>query len=178
MKIWIAAAICAATACTLSVATTPAAAQQMVTSSDGTYTLKLISTVADEAISFGLWDPPSYVYVNDISLTTGGGPNLLYLANWQDLGGPGFCCSGISDDGSQAGVLASGSYGPYTVFRQAVSGLTPGALYDLTYTISNSYGYSQDAAVSVPEPAAWGLMLLGLGLAGAAVRGRRVAVSS
>ena len=39
--------------------------------------------------------------------------------------------------------------------------------------LSDSYFLATTGSVSVPEPAAWALMIMGFGLVGAAIRGRR-----
>lgn len=149
------------------------------TAGDGDYSLTFTAGAASDAVSFGMWNPPSYTYISNISLvdTTTGGANILDNS-WQNLGGPDYCCSGAYDDGSQAGGLVSGSFAPYTVFQEAVN-LTAGDSYALSFTVSNSDGYTQYGAVNgaVPEPNAWLVMLAGFGLAGAALRGRRKALA-
>jgi hypothetical protein len=62
--------------------------------------------------------------------------------------------------------------------------LTTPAQYDITLTLSNLANGAQPLSVrnivnygAVPEPAAWGLMLLGFGAAGAGLRRRRASVA-
>jgi hypothetical protein len=174
-------ALVAMTTIALGAATSANATVLVDTGVDGSYSATFVagSTLTD--ISFGMWNPPSYTNINGISLTDAGGPNLLTQA-WTLTPGPDYCCSGSGDDGSQAGYLSSGSFSPYTVFDQQVA-TTLGDTYTLNFTISNSYGYDQyaaasDALVGVPEPATWGLMLVGVGGLGAALRRRRAGVNA
>lgn len=151
------------------------------TAVDGSYSATFVAGSALTDISFGMWNPPSYTTIDAISLTDAGGPNLLTQA-WTLTPGPSYCCSSSGDDGSQAGYLSSGSYAPYTVFDQQVA-TTVGDTYTLNFTLSNSWGYDQyaaasDALTAVPEPATWGLMLVGVGGLGAALRRRRTGALS
>ena len=99
------------------------------------------------------------------------------------------------------GVVTFGPSNPYTAFPTATTvpysnggnliGLratsAAGSFYGFAYTVDNifrGYGFENvagatvTATTAVPEPATWGMMILGFGIAGAALRRRRVAAAA
>jgi hypothetical protein len=65
---------------------------------------------------------------------------------------------------------------PYQHFTATVVG-TGADLLVFTSANDPGFTYLDDVTLSVPEPATWSVMLAGLGLAGAALRRRRIAAA-
>ena len=140
--------------------------------SSGTYSL--VTTYTGTPIGSGGFEiqgqssstNPNYFYYSYLDpsvdmtayLSTPGGPVTIPLVTGGGFSGPGFSfaftslgCTGVA------------------VCTQNDVGLTPGATGFSPTTISITY------TTTVPEPAAWSLMLLGVGALGGALRGRRFA---
>ncbi len=158
------------------------------------YSLDFTANAATTTISIGGYQTTAYEYVSGMSVTRGGGANLLTTA-WTLTPGtpPGF--------GTDARIQPLGGYprlwfggfssGDYDTFSQTFA-TTPDANYVLTFNFTNdsfaglsallNFGssvFSSSALLvtttgrvsvpSIPEPSTWAMMFLGfvgLGLAG------------
>jgi len=133
--------------------------------------LSFVASAATTDIVFAGYQVPSGLNATGISLTTGGGPNLLG-PTWNFT--PAGCGSIASqfDDGLGTGTNGLGfagvCTGSYDQFDQAVA-TNAGQSYDVNFLFSNSgsnapsgFMVSTDAA-DAPEPASAALLLAGLG---------------
>jgi hypothetical protein len=104
--------------------------------------------------------------------------------SWIAAGRPSFgCCNGdqsydVTLNGDLLGSFSTFSGAAFTAQNLVVGGLTDGGSYTLTFqgTVNadeTAFIDNVSATGAVPEPAAWTLMILGFGGAGAMLRGRR-----
>ena len=154
------------------------------------YTTSFVAGTAANYISFAFRDDPAFLSLDDVSVTTGGGPNLILNPSFE-LGGT----SAPTDwtylntfGASAAGTVASnnphsgafeyfdGAVGAYDAITQDIA-TTVGATYDVSFWLMENSGATTFAQHSIdlvvyagastptaaPEPAS--LALLGAGLA-------------
>jgi hypothetical protein len=141
-------------------------------------TAPFTATSADTTVAIFGFDVPAFDDVQDISLTTNGGSNLLGQT-WFFTPAPTGSDAVPFDDGFGTGtnglVFEGTVVGSFDEFSQNVATVT-GQTYELNFDlVSNDEGPSEvfATASSVPEPATWTLALVGFGGLGAALRSRR-----
>jgi hypothetical protein len=104
--------------------------------------------------------------------------------SWLSAGRPDFgCCNGdqtyeVLLNGVTEGTFSTASGQAFTGESLVVHGLSNGTAYTLTFAgqvnaDETSFIDHVSASGGVPEPAAWGLMIVGFGGAGAVLRGKR-----
>jgi PEP-CTERM motif len=109
--------------------------------------------------------------------------------SWLAAGRPNMgCCNGdqsyeVTLNGSLLASFSTFSGETFTAQGLTVGGLTSGQSYTLTFqgaanSDETAFIDQVSATGGVPEPAAWALMILGFGGAGAALRGRRRALAA
>ena len=105
-------------------------------------------------------------YAYSFALRNNGGPDNAFEAS---LGGTAFGPS----------FTNSGPFG-YTVFSGTVVAPTSNALLSFSFRQDPNFWNFDNASLisAVPEPATWGLMILGFGMVGASVRRRRSVVTA
>jgi hypothetical protein len=170
-------------------------------------------------LSFAFREDPAFLFLDDVTLTTGGGPNLLTNGDfeagpvgssaptgWTYLNTFGATFGGVvatnnphtgsnnyydgavqAYDGITQNVATTGST-TYTVtfWLDDNSSLTTFSALSTNGDVTDTGGNGADLLVyagnvpvrTVPEPAAWALMLLGVGAVGGAVRRRRLLVAA
>ncbi len=152
------------------------------------YNLEFTANAATTTIWIGGYELPAYEYVTDISVTLGGGENLLG-GTWTLTKAASGSDAKTQSDGTGVPALWFGGYssGDYDTFSQTFA-TTPDETYLLTFdftidsfpqlsALSEFLGSSSSAllvttsasVVSVPEPSTWAMLLLGfagLGVAG------------
>ncbi len=192
------------------------------------YNTSFVAGSASTFLTFAMRDDPGYILLDDVSLTTGGGPNLLTNggfesgpldasapAGWTYLNMYGASAGGIVDgtDPGRCGAIcggagsfphsgsleySDGAIQAYDAITQVVP-TTLGVTYDVSFWVAETSGLTMDyqplstngdvtddlgngidlfvyqgsTIPSVPEPAAWAMMLTGFGLAGAVLRSSR-----
>jgi PEP-CTERM motif len=108
--------------------------------------------------------------------------------SWLAAGRPNMgCCNGdqtyeVKLNGDLLGTFSTFSGQAFTAQSLVVGGLTNGGSYTLSFqgqanNDETSFIDRVSATGAVPEPAAWGLMILGFGGVGAALRGKRRGVA-
>jgi hypothetical protein len=143
------------------------------------YDLFFTATAPTTTLSIGGYDDPAFEYVFDLSVTHGGGANLLGQS-WV------FTPARIGSEATEfGGLLKFGdiAVGNYDTFSQTFATI-PGDTYLLSFQFANSIDGSsfphdpsgllvttsgELASVAVPEPTTWMMTLLGfvgLGLVG------------
>jgi hypothetical protein len=109
--------------------------------------------------------------------------------SWLSAGRPGMgCCNGdqtydVLLNGATEGTFSTVSGQAFTAESLAIHGLSDGASYTLTFAgladgDETSFIDKVSAGGAVPEPAAWGLMIVGFGGLGAVLRGKRRAFAA
>ncbi|MES2299803.1 MAG: hypothetical protein V4582_22380 [Pseudomonadota bacterium] len=114
-------------------------------------------------ISFALREDPAFLFLDDVSVSTGGGPNLLLNpgfelgplganapAGWTYLNNFGATFAGVvSGSGPHSGALAyvDGAVQAYDGITQAVA-TTPGSTYDVSFWLSDNGPLTQYRRVS------------------------------
>jgi hypothetical protein len=132
-----------------------------ITAEDGNYFAALGPVGSDGTLSQTFTDTPGVTYESSFWLASDGdtpndfsvtGPGTLSLPTQTDI--------------------------PAQPFEQFFGFFTGSGLDTITFTFRNDPGYlgldNVSVTSTVPEPAAWASMILGLGLAGAALRRRKV----
>ena len=148
---------------------------------DTSYALTFTAETATTDITFAGYQVPSWIYVTDISLTSGGG-NLLG-GTWTWTPAPSGSDTFTYNDGYGTGTpaLAFGgvSVGSFDAYDQLV-GTAAGQAYTLDFLFSNNESYSEpsgfvvsasNAVVGAPEPSS--VVLLGLFLSGVGLLTRK-----
>jgi hypothetical protein len=191
------------------------------------YSTSFVASSTSTFLTFAIRSDPSYILLDDVSLTSGGGPNLLVNGGfesgvvgdsapvgWTYLNVYGASYGGVVDstdpsrDGSVsvegsfphsgANEYSDGAVQAYDAITQDVA-TTTGATYNVSFWVADTNGgagnyqplstngdvtdslgnandlfvYEGSAVPTVPEPATWALMLVGVGGLGAAMRSRR-----
>lgn len=127
------------------------------------------------------FDLPSWIYLNNISLTLAGQTTNLLAQDFTFTAAPfgtDAYVSGVGAYGTDNLAFGGVTAGSYDHFSQTISTVA-GSTYHLTFDLS-SYGSpnglrisASDAIGAVPEPATWAMMLLGFGAMGVALRRSR-----
>lgn len=142
---------------------------------DESFSFNLTATGPTLSVSFAGYNPPGIDSATNISLTSGGGPTLLG-PTW-NFTGAGGACSASSQSPTELSFEGQCS-GRYDTYSQTIN-VTPGEVYALDFShlsggAPTNNGFlvqsSGSLAGGIPEPAEWALMLLGIGLIGAALR--------
>lgn len=106
-------------------------------------------------ISFYMGSPDSY---NGLTMTINGGLGPIVLQGSDIWGGP----------------LANPGNGDQTNGFLVTYKFSPNSVHSLTFSsTTNSFEFDNLAGTSVPEPASWALMIMGLGVAGGMLRAKR-----
>jgi PEP-CTERM motif len=146
-------------------------------SGEQTVTIPITAMAGTLELGFHGYNLPAYDYVEDISLTTGGGSNLLG-ETWQFVpAASGSYATQFPDTygtGTNALSFGGATVGVFDNFYQRISTIA-GQTYNLTFTLFGNGTIDQEvtASAGVPEPSTWALALVGLGGFGAALRSRR-----
>lgn len=141
------------------------------------YVLDFVAGSTSTDIQIEGYQLPSYEQATDITLTTGGGSNLLG-ENWTYTPAPSGALAFQYDDGYGKGTNAL-DFGGVTVdsydqFDQTITTVV-GQTYDLSFLFTEDYtGPSEfvvsasdtDPVLATPEPGTLSLMLVGLGVLG------------
>ena len=187
---------------------------QPINSSYVQYTTSFVATGSITNLTFAFREDPAFIYLDDVSLTTGGGPELITNGGfeagpvgsnaptgWQYLNVYGATFGGVvatNNPHSGSNNYYDGAVQAYDAINQYLH-TTAGATYTLSFweaddsgsagvyqplstngdvTDTNGNGidlfvYEAGHTPAVPEPATWALMLAGVGLLGATLRGRK-----
>ena len=154
-----------------------------VTNLDGSYNYDLSFVAAGSTTQLNVagYNLPAFIDISNNDVSTGGGANLLG-STWSFTAAPLGSDAYVYNDGTPVDALAFGAVvvGSYDTFSQTVATVA-GTTYDYTFTYDNyadPSGLIVSTGSAVPEPATWAVMLVGMGLAGAAIRGRRKALAA
>jgi hypothetical protein len=146
------------------------------------YILDFTATAASTTISIGGYQDLAYEYVSDISVTSGGGANMLG-GTWTFTKASSGSDAKTQNDGTSVPSLWFGGFKEnYDSFSQAFM-TTPGVTYLLGFNFTNDTLFDPSAlmvttsgslavatqALAAPEPTTWTMALLGfvgLGLVG------------
>ncbi len=143
------------------------------------FSLNFLATSTTTDITFAGYNIPSFTHATGISLTSGGGPNLLGLT-WTFTAAPSGSFAAQFDDGLGTGTNGLSFGGrvedSFDLFSQSVSttvgqSLTLSFLFDTFESPSELVVTTNGAAAAVPEPGS--MALLGMGLMGLAGTIRR-----
>jgi hypothetical protein len=168
--------------------------------SQRSFSLPFLAFSPSTYITFAGYHLPSFIQATNISVTQDDSMNLLApswtfvsapVGSWADqLNMPGNSYGNESGtNGLEFGSVVIGSYDLFTQAIPTVVGTTykVNFLYTQDYCIPNSNcqdnGFHTEvsdaspAPEGVPEPASWGMMILGFACAGAALRRRRQAMT-
>lgn len=184
------------------------------------YTASFIASGATTDLSFAFREDPAFLFLDDISLTTGGGPNLVVNGGfesgpvgsntptgWTYLNIFGAAAAGVVDNNgphSGSNNYFDGAVQAYDAITQSISTVA-GQSYDLNFWLRDNSNATTFSALStngnvtgtggnginlvvyagqgtptpggIPEPATWGLMLIGFGGLGAVLRRQRTKAS-
>jgi hypothetical protein len=119
------------------------------------YTVNFTAVAASTNISFAFREDPAFLFLDDVSVTTGGGPNLLLNpgfelgpvganapTNWTFLNSFGATFAGVvSTSGPHSGTndYFDGAVQGYDGITQAIS-TTPGSLYTISFFLNDNSG--------------------------------------
>jgi hypothetical protein len=146
--------------------------------SDTPISLSFVAGATTTDIVFGGYQVPSVMEATDISLTTGGGGNLLGLT-WNFTPAASGSIADQFGNGSVNGLQFAGVVvGDFDEFDQEISTVI-GQTYDINFLFTNSpfnapsgfFVNATDALVATPEPGS--LTLLALCISGAAILARK-----
>ena len=147
------------------------------------YALSFTATSASTTLSVAGYQLPSNETATQNAVRLGAGANLLGQTWIFTAAASGTDASQYNDGSSVNGLdLAGTTTGSYDTFAQTFA-TAIGSTYTYSFLYSNSVnnspsGFRVDVnsatAGAVPEPATWGLMVLGFGMIGAAARSRKV----
>jgi hypothetical protein len=114
------------------------------------YTASFVAGVATTQISFAFREDPAFLLLDNVSVTTGGGPNLLTNGNFEGGGGPvptgwthlntfGAGAAGVLDSGCGIGAShcwSDGSIQGYDGLNQSIT-TAIGTTYDVTFSLND-----------------------------------------
>ena len=143
------------------------------------YSLSFNATDALTTLTFAGYQVPSYVDINNIgAFLNNAGANLLGTT-WTFTAAPSGSLASQFDEGTGVNALsfAGVTAGSYDSFAQQFA-TTAGSSYTVNFLFSNfgsptPSGLRVSTTAGIPEPATWGMMLLGFGGVGAILRRRR-----
>lgn len=143
------------------------------------YSLAFVATTPQTTVSIGGYQVPTVedVYDNEVLLNNAG-PNLLGQTWSFTPAQYGSDASQYSDGTSTNELQFAGvSAGSYDIYSQTINTIV-GDTYNVNFNFTNDSEAPSPSALLVtagvaPEPATWGLMLLGFGLLGASLRTAR-----
>jgi hypothetical protein len=150
---------------------------------DAPYSLNFNAVDALTTVSIGGYNLPSFEDVTHIGVfLNNAGANLLGTT-WTLTPAPAGSLASQGSDGTGVNGLefAGTVVGNYDVFSQKFAS-TAGSSYTLNFLFSNpnatpnALRVSTSGVAGIPEPATWGMMLLGFGGLGAILRRRRAAL--
>ena len=175
-----------ATALAAAALASSAQANTLLTLTDATgpfsESLSFTADASTDTLTVQGYNVPSFDQFTDNVVSTGGGPNLLGQT-WAFVPAAFGSDTEQYDDGTSVNALDFGAVTPpfYDSYSQTFA-TTAGTTY--TYTFDYTGGGNPNGSIvsvssgAVPEPASWALMMLGVGLAGAGLRGRRKALTA
>ena len=149
---------------------------------NNTYVLSFTATSTSTTLSVAGYQVPGAEDASHNTVRLGAGANLLGQTWIYTPAASGAAATQYNDGSSANSLYFSGvTTGSYDTFAQTFA-TAIGSTYAYSFLYSNSVnnspsGFRVDvnaAAGAVPEPATWGLMVLGFGMIGAAARSRKV----
>jgi len=127
------------------------------------YFVNFAAVAATTNISFAFREDPAFLFLDDVSVTTGGGPNLLLNpgfelgpvganapTNWTYLNSFGASFAGVvSPNGPHSGSNAyfDGAVQAYDGITQAIA-TNPGSLYNISFFLNDNSGNTTFSALS------------------------------
>jgi hypothetical protein len=147
------------------------------------YTFSITAASSSLTISFAGYQVPAVELVNYISLSTGGGSNLLGRT-WAFTPAPTGSLAIQADDSTSVNALLfyGTDIGSYDTFSQTISAIA-GTTYTLAFLFyedgsPNGLRVTTDGDLAAaPEPSSWASMVGGFGIVGSAMRRRRRATT-
>ncbi len=143
------------------------------------YSVNFTAAAATTSISFSFREDPAFLHLDDVSVTTGGGPNLLLNpgfelgpvganapTNWTYLNAFGAIAAGqVSTSGPHSGnnAYVDGAVQAYDGITQAIA-TNPGSLYNISFFLNDDGGLTTFSRLStngdVSDPGGNGIDLL------------------
>lgn len=127
------------------------------------YTTTFIATMTTTNLSFAFREDPAFLFLDDIVLTTGGGPNLVTNGGfeggvdgageplgWVYLNSFGAAAGGVVGGGARTGSFAyvDGAVQAYDGITQAIIGTLVGQVYTLSFWLNDNGGLTTFSRLS------------------------------